>query len=319
MGESAPLQLATHGLSGKDLAVLRSLLALYRDRVSCELFLQTGQGRADLHLIDVDDPAGRASWEALRARSRCIVLSREAVEAPLLLNKPLRGPALLAVLSQSALQSAPLGLETTGTMRVPLASHGRLLIDLLESKTIDRPVRIETPDPEDPLWIEPELGQYLASAFLAHLRDFLRTPLSAGGMQPVSREQFRQHAQRVRPQTLMRLRWSSALACSDGYLLAAIDRSMPFRLTAWPDMEGHTPSFFRVAGLLLKRAVTFDSITGLTGVDVATAANFVNASYRCGLIAQESAPRRSVASGFASGFGFGGRDLVAKLRQRLGM
>lgn len=315
MGESAPLQLATHGLSGKDLAVLRSLLALYRDRLRCELYAQSDQRRADLHLIDVDDPAGRASWEALRECNRCIVLSRDAVETPLLLHKPLRGPALLAVLSQSALQCAEPNLEITQSMRVPLAAHGRLLIDLLEARAIDRPVCIETPDPEDALWIEPELGQYLLGAFLAHMRDFLRTPLAAGLMQPVSREQFREHAQRVRPQTLMRLRWSSALACSDGRLLGSIDRSVPFRLTAWPDMEGHTPSFFRVAGLLLKRAVTFDAIVNLTGVDETTAANFVNASYRCGLLAPEAVQRRSVASGFA----FGGRELVAKLRLRLGL
>jgi len=315
MGKSAPLQLATHGLSGKDLAVLRSLLALYSDRVRCELYSQSDSSRADLHLIDVDDPLGRARWEALREQSKCIVLSRDAVETPLLLHKPLRGPALLAVLSQSALDCAQPSLETTQSMRVPLASHGRLLIDLLEAKVIDRPVCIVTPDPDDSLWIEPELGQYLVSAFLAHLRDFLRTPLSSGLMQPVSREQFRQQAQRVRPQTLMRLRWSSALACSDGRLFAGIDRAMPFRLTAWPDMEGHTPSFFRVAGLLLKRAVNFDEIVDLTGVDEATAANFVNACHRCGLIAQEIMPRRSVTSGFA----FGGRDLVARLRQRLGL
>jgi hypothetical protein len=222
----------------------------------------------------------------------------------------------LAVLSQSILQASH-ALDSTQSLRVPLASHGRLLIDLLEANAIDRPVCIQTPDPDDPLWIEPELGQYLVSAFLAHLREFLRSPLSAAMMQPVSREQFRQHAQQVRPQTLTRLRWSSALACSDGRLLDGIDRSIPFRLTAWPDMEGHTPSFFRVAGLLLKRAVTFDSIVGLTGVDEATAANFVNASYRCGLLVAEAAPPRVRVP--AGGFAFAGRDLVAKLRQRLGL
>jgi hypothetical protein len=314
MGESAPLQLATHGLSGKDLAVLRSLLALYRDRLRCELHLHGDDDYAHVHLIDVDGPAGRASWEALRERSRCIVFSHHAVETPLLLNKPLRGPALFAVLSQSALQSPEPVLETTQSRSMLLAAHGRLLIDVLQANIIDRPVRIETPDPDDPLWIEPNLGQYLLSAFLAHLGDFLRTPLSSELIQPVSREEFREHAQRVRPQTLTRLRWSSALACSDGHLLAAIDRSAPLRLTAWPDMEGHTPSFFRAAGLLLKRSASFDSITALIGIDEATAANFVNASHRSGLLAQDPILPRPV-----HGLTFGGRDLVARLRQRLGL
>jgi hypothetical protein len=148
-----------------------------------------------------------------------------------------------------------------------------------------------------------------------HFRDFLRTPLSANRIHPVTRAQFKQHAQHIRPHTLTRLRWSSALACSDGRLLKAIDRSALLRLTAWPDMEAHTPSYFRVAGLLLKRAVRFDTIAGLTGVDQPTAANFVNASHRSGLIAQERALPRTAVTALA----FGGRDLVMRLRQRLGL
>jgi hypothetical protein len=314
MGNSAPLQLATHGLSGKDLAVLRSLLSLYHDRLHCELQAHGDQRRPDLHLIDVDDPEGRASWEALRDRSRCIVFSRNAVETPLSLNKPLRGPALLAVLSLTVRQPTPIP-QSTLSMQVPLIAHGRLLIDVLETNTIDRPVYIETPDTHDPLWIEPQLGQYLLGTLLVHFRDFLRTPLAASRIHPVSRLQFQQHAQHVRPHTLTRLRWSSALACSEGRLLKTIDRAAPLRLTAWPDMEGHTPSYFRVAGLLLKRAVRFDTIASLTGVDEATAANFINASYRSGLIAQERVPSRIAMSPFA----LGGRQLVARLRQRLGL
>jgi hypothetical protein len=47
------------------------------------LHLHSDHDRADVHLIDVDQPAGRARWEALRERSRCIVFSRDAVDTTL--------------------------------------------------------------------------------------------------------------------------------------------------------------------------------------------------------------------------------------------
>jgi hypothetical protein len=50
-------------------------------------------------------------------------------------------------------------------------------------------------------------------------------------------------------------------------------------------------------------------------VDQPTAANFVNASHRSGLIAQE----RALPSTAVTALAFGGRELVSRLRQRLGL
>jgi hypothetical protein len=324
---STPIKLAAHGLSRKDLDVLRSLLLLYRSRLSRECQLCCDDDEADLHLIDVDEPVGRTRWETLRARKRCIVFSRNAVEAPLLLGKPLRGPALLAVLSEvsyqtkHAAQAAQPDKILTGTyaqLASTSAATGKQLICLLETGTINSQVRIVVPgdgdDGQDDLWIDPELRQYLLGTALARLRNFLRLPLQPEQIQRVSRQEFREQTQRVRPKTLTRLQWFSALACSNGELLPPLSRSSPVQLTAWPDMEGHSPSFFRLAGLLVKQAVAFDGIIAMTGIDSGTTADFVNASYRSGLM-REVAPRESVGSGMA----FAGRSIVARLRERLGL
>jgi hypothetical protein len=313
MSKNGPLQLAAHGLSAKDLAVLRSLLLLYRNRLNRECQLCLDVENADVHLIDIDEPAGRAKWEALRERARCIVFSHTAAETPLLLNKPLRGPTLLAALNAAVQSTKRHTAETVPHSKPHAAMNGQPLIDLLESDAIDSPVRIATPNWDDDLWIDPELRQYLLGTTLAHLHDFLRMPLAAPQLQPISREDFRQQSQRIRPQTLTRLRWSSALACSAGRLHCALDRSVPMRLTSWPDMEEYSPAFFRMAGLLLKHSVTFDVIVNATGVGEATAADFVNASYRSGLIKQSRLPLAG------SGFAFARHEIVARLRQRLGL
>lgn len=326
---SAPLRLAAHGLSRKDLDVLRSLLSLYRHRLSRECQLCAVNEPADLHLIDIDDPVGWASWQMLRNANRCIVFSHDAVEASLLLTKPLRGPALLSVLSEASFQSGQLGTDTVRIARPVFTNdphltgthpalsnpgHGKLLIDFLETGAIDTYVRIATPERGDALWIDPELRQYLLGSKLTELRDFLRAPLQNAQLASVSREEFREHAQQVRPKTLTRLQWFSALACSDGKLIDSVDRSAPVQLTAWPDMEGHSPKFFRLAGLLVKQAVSFDGIVKMTGIDSATTADFVNASYRSGLVRQATA-RESAGSGS----GLRRRGIVSRLRERLGL
>lgn len=323
-----PLRLTAHGLSLKDLAVLRSLLALYRGRLTRECRLCDDPAHADLHLIDIDTSNGQAAWEALRNKSQCVVYSHSAVEVPLLLRKPLHGPTLLAVLSEVV--SHP-GVDTTATrLRPPVPSGLELaepvvpragtLIELLENGAIDTSVRItipsqdEAPDHPENLWIDPDLKQYLLGSSLGHLRSFLRSVLEPRQIQRASRDEYRAQAQRVRPKTLTRLQWFSALSCSDGELLPSFDRSRPFQLTAWPDMEGHSPFFFRLAGLLVKQAVTFDEVIAMTGIESAVAADFVNASYRCGLTRQVA--RRA---GSIHGFPFAGRNIVSRLRQRLGL
>jgi hypothetical protein len=323
---STPLQLATHGLSRKDLDVLRSLLLLYRSRLSREyrLCCDNDSDGADLHLIDVDDLPGRMLWESLRAKRQCIVYSRNTVETPLLLGKPLRGSALLAVLSEASYRTKQAS-ETSQAGRpllqsaaeVSTARHepGKPLIFLLEAGAIDTQVRIVVPNSngEDDLWIDPELRQYLFGAMLTQLRAFLSSPLRPEQMRRVSRQEFREHAQHVRPKTLTRLQWFSALACSEGELLPSLSRSAVVQLTAWPDMEGHSPTFFRLAGLLIKQAATFDEIVKMTGIDAPTTADFVNASFRSGLMRQVSMREHD------AGFTFTGRHIVARLRERLGL
>ena len=211
-----PLRLAAHGLSAKDLAVLRSLLSLYRDRLSRECLFCYDNASAELHLVDVDEPTGLAAWEALRDNSRCIVFSHQTVEAPLLLSKPLRGPTLLAVLGE-ALANTPQAPVTPSTVpelgvTVPVATRQGTLIDLLETGVIDTYIRIEAPGYDEDLWIDPDLKQYLLGSSLSHLRDFLRSSLQPWQIQRVSHEEYRAHAQHIRPKTLMRLRWFSALA-----------------------------------------------------------------------------------------------------------
>ena len=317
---SAPLQLAAHGLSRKDLDVLRSLLSLYRPRLNRECHLCGVDEHADVHLIDIDDPVGWASWLLLRDRGQCIVLSHDAVEAAPTLSKPLRGPALLAVLSEFIFRNQP----PDDTVRLPAYVHepaiaampsapGRTLIDLLETGAIDSCVRIVV-NIDDALWIDPDLRQYLLGVPLMRLKSFLRTPLRPSQLVPVARHDFREHARQIRPKTLIRLQWSAALACSDGRLIAALESGAAMQLAAWPDMEAHSPKFFRLAGLLVKQAVNFDAIVAMTGIDEATVADFLNASYRCGIL-RWTTPREKPSGRFA----FSGRGIVARLRERLGI
>lgn len=308
--ERAILHLATVGLSEKDLAVLHSLLTLYSIRLDHEWRLSSDNDPADLHLIDIDDHLGESRWQSLRQSKRCVTYSNHASNSAITLAKPLRGSALMNLLNQFIPDTESVTIVNNQTSD---SNGSKTLIEILESGTINTPVRLITPSHTPDLWIEPTLKQYVFDAQLEPLQNFLSQPFPLSQLVNISVDEFNEQARSIRPHTLTRLQWFSALACSNGELSHSIDLQTPFKLSAWPDMESHIPDYFRLAGFLVKNAATFSNLVEKTQVNPSLAADFVNACYRAGLLENQEATRT------VSKFNFARVGIISRVRARLGI
>ncbi len=81
-------------------------------------------------------------------------------------------------------------------------------------------------------------------------------------------------------QPLPRLQWYGALVAGQGG--AALDMTLRYRLSKWPQTEREFPKHFRIATVMMKGPATIDEIANAANLTQAEVADFINANLMTG-------------------------------------
>ena len=307
--------LASVGLAEKDETVLKSLILLLEGKTRQPWEYREDQ-RAEVILVDVDGPEGSAAWGRLAGDGqRTLVAYSEdpsKANAPWVLAKPMRAGALVELLDRldvSGPAEAPAEPAVVRSPRVPAAPG---IVDFVLRLAPAETVRIT--DSVRFLIVDKPGARFAASHPIDELAPMFRTPVAQLRVERVD-----EASTSLAWKPLELLLWNGALMVSR-HLLQGLDPDARYSLTRWPNFKSlrHGPEHYKMSAFMTRNpAATIDGIAAFTGVPADDVVAFLNATFACGLLRQESASDTTTAP--RAGSSSGKKKLLSMIRSRLHM
>ncbi|NDY95437.1 hypothetical protein G3I74_06830 [Wenzhouxiangella sp. C33] len=294
----------------KDRMVMRSLLNLISGRSDGVDWHLSDEPGGDITIIDVDNSAGEQTWASLVHETGAVIAMtrRQAFDAPVRLQKPLRSREFLQLLGRVAGREAvplagpkrpaavaPVTAEVTEppATQSPVADAGRAeqdlasdadltLADHLRCQTWSAPVAL-TSAAWPMLLIDPCSGTWFFDGSISDLdpAQFAR-PIPAAAGVALSNSELVERIQGHRQRTLSELKWYAGLAQLPGRLHPELRGEPEFMLTQVPPEAMKNELLHQLARIALRGPIDLERLLVESGQPEANVSAFLNACFCSG-------------------------------------
>jgi hypothetical protein len=296
-----PYKISTYAMEKNERLFFITMLELAQNTLDVSWVLD--ENAPDFIVVDVDQPDGKAFWQAHHAENNLIAVApQNTFNAPWFLEKPIKIRTLADLLKRISIESPKESEPGLAVTNQDISNFFEELVSDTKSDDVFEPSlylsgllknALQSGQPQRfslgslaPLYVLPEQRCCFYKAIdFSNLtptqKVFYKVKVTQIERQPMTAEAINSAVQTegLRKYPINTFLWASSLYASNGRLLADFSLDTPVRLKQWPDLSllAHDSTHFRVAAFMLKNTVKLATVAAETQVELPAVFNFFNA------------------------------------------